>query len=93
VFVIAWAPSEDRSLPDFDYEEGGGTGDVSGGVEDVDGEERDRVERPLHPAAGGTGSIGRRRLSSVGSPAGIPIPRHKPSLIGISSAQVGFSLV
>lgn len=79
VFVIAWAPSEDSSFSDYDYERGVDEGE--GGV-DVSGE-----ERVLHVGGGGggaVGNVGRRRVP------GSPIVRHQPSLIGLSPAQVSF---
>jgi hypothetical protein len=90
VFVIAWAPSEDNSPLDFDDEQEGE--DVDGETVDARAEERDRVESVLHAGggAGGTGSVGRRR-GHVGFPTPSPIVRHKPSLIGLSPAQAGFS--
>lgn len=89
MFVIAWAPSENNSPFDFDDEQGGE--DVDGETVDANAEERDRVESVLHAGggAGGTGSVGRRR-GHVGFPTPSPIVRHKPSLIGLSPAQVGF---
>lgn len=85
MFVIAWAPSEDRNLLDFDYEQGGETQNLSEEVEGGSGEERDRVEPTLHAGGvtNGIGSIGRRK-GTVSSPT----LRHQPSLIGLSPAQV-----